>query len=196
MKADVATTVSHDGPDGVMEVPLSELPMELFTYLSPSRYCQSDKLQRFAHDTFSELPAGYQRVAGICNWIREYVTYEIGSTTPVTSAFDTVTERVGVCRDFAHLAVALCRAMSIPARYVSAYALGLVPPDFHAAVEAYLRGPRGEGWYLFDPTRGECRPPGPHRRGPRRCRYRILYGFWRGAVHCSPRLGETHPRRC
>lgn len=127
--------------------------MERFAYLAPSRYCQSDKLQRFALASFCHLPPGYQRVAGICNWIREYVSYEQGSTTAMTSAFDTVTERVGVCRDFAHLAVALCRALSIPARYVSAYAEGLTPPDFHAAMEVYLRGPQEDGWYLFDPTR-------------------------------------------
>jgi transglutaminase-like putative cysteine protease len=151
--ADVATSITQESPGAVGEVPIGELPQELFPYLSPSRYCQSDKLQRFARDTFCQLPPGYQRVAGICNWIRDYVTYESGSTNAMTSAIDTVTERVGVCRDFAHLSVALCRALSIPARYVSAYALGLTPPDFHAGVEAYLRGPEGDGWYLFDATR-------------------------------------------
>jgi transglutaminase-like putative cysteine protease len=152
-EASVSTMVSHDRPETVLEVPLGELPMEFFPYLAPSRYCQSDKLLRFAHATFSKWPPGYQRVAEICNWIRDYVTYESGSTNPMTSAFDTVTERVGVCRDFSHLAIALCRALSVPARYVSAYANGLVPPDFHATFEAYLRGPQGDGWYLFDPTR-------------------------------------------
>lgn len=152
-KAVATTSISLDPPEEVAEMPLGQLPMEIFPYLAPSRYCQSDKLLRFARATFCELPPGYQRVVGICNWIREYVSYEAGSTTPMTSAFDTVTERVGVCRDFAHLAIALCRALSIPSRYVSAYAHGLVPPDFHAAFEAYLRGPRGDGWYLFDPTR-------------------------------------------
>ena len=71
----------------------------------------------------------------------------------LTSAFDTVTQRVGVCRDFAHLGMALCRALGIPARYVSAYAWRLDPPDFHAVFEAFLNGPSGAGWYLFDPTR-------------------------------------------
>ena len=151
--AEVTTNVRRDEPGVVGVVPLAELPMERFAYLAPSRYCQSDKLQRFALASFCHLPPGYQRVTGICNWIREYVSYEQGSTTPMTSAFDTVTERVGVCRDFAHLAVALCRALSIPARYVSAYAEGLTPPDFHAAMEVYLRGPQEDGWYLFDPTR-------------------------------------------
>jgi transglutaminase-like putative cysteine protease len=152
-EADVETLISRDRPETVVEVPLGELPMEFFPYLAPSRYCQSDKLLRFASATFCQWPPGYQRVAGICNWIRDYVSYEPGSTNPMTSAFDTVTERVGVCRDFAHLAIALCRALAVPARYVTAYAHGLVPPDFHATFEAYLRGPEGDGWYLFDPTR-------------------------------------------
>jgi transglutaminase-like putative cysteine protease len=71
----------------------------------------------------------------------------------LTSAFDTVTQRIGVCRDFAHLGIALCRALGIPARYVSAYAWRLDPPDFHAVFEAFLNGPSGAGWHLFDPTR-------------------------------------------
>jgi transglutaminase-like putative cysteine protease len=108
---------------------------------------------RFAHSTFGNLRAGYHRVNGICNWIREYVEYQSGVSDSLTSAFDTVTERAGVCRDFAHLAIALCRALGIPARYVSAYAWRLAPPDFHAVIEAYLQGPSGIGWYLFDPTR-------------------------------------------
>ena len=71
----------------------------------------------------------------------------------LTTAFDTVTQRAGVCRDFSHLAIALCRTLGIPARYVSGYAAKLAPPDFHAVFEAYLNGPDGGAWYLFDPTR-------------------------------------------
>ena len=110
-------------------------------------------MERFARRTFGDLPGGYQRVNAICNWIRDHVDYISGSSDALTSAFDTVTERAGVCRDFAHLAIALCRALGIPARYVSAYAWRLSPPDFHAVIEAYLQGPTGPGWYLFDPTR-------------------------------------------
>ena len=79
--------------------------------------------------------------------------YEGGVSDALTSAFDTVTQRAGVCRDFAHLGIALCRTLGIPARYVSAYAFRLEPPDFHAVFEAFLLGPDGPGWYLFDPTR-------------------------------------------
>ena len=92
-------------------------------------------------------------MTAICNWIYGNVDYISGTTDALTSAFDTVTQRAGVCRDFAHLGIALCRAMGIPARYVSAYAWRLSPPDFHAVFEAYLDGPGGGAWYLFDPTR-------------------------------------------
>ncbi len=129
---------------------LAELPPEVLTYLSPSRYCQSDSLFRFAQsDLFSPGLSGFGLVTHICNWIREKVAYQRGTTTAVTSAFDTVTERQGVCRDYAHLGIALTRALGIPARFVSAYAYGLQPPDFHAVFEAYL----GDRWYLFDATR-------------------------------------------
>ena len=123
----------------MIEVPAAKLPFEVMTHLYPSRYCQADKLVRFAHSTFSNLDPGYHRVNGICNWIRENVEYQFGISDALTSAFETVTERAGVCRDFAHLAIALCRAMGIPARYVSAYAWRLKPPDFHAVIEAYFK---------------------------------------------------------
>ena len=81
------------------------------------------------------------------------MVYYSGSSDVITSATDTLLERHGVCRDFAHLGIALCRALGIPARYVSAYAWRLHPPDFHAVFEAWLDGPGGGAWYLFDPTR-------------------------------------------
>lgn len=71
----------------------------------------------------------------------------------LTSAFDTVTQRAGVCRDFSRLAIAICRTLGMPARYVSAYASQLDPPDFHAVFEVFLRGPQGGAWYIFDATR-------------------------------------------
>ena len=152
-EAKAALSPRLEDPASVVEIPAERLPFSVFTHLYPSRYCQSDKLERFAHRTFGDLPGGYQRVNAICNWIRDHVDYISGSSDALTSAFDTVTERAGVCRDFAHLAIALCRALGIPARYVSAYAWRLSPPDFHAVIEAYLHGPAGPGWYLFDPTR-------------------------------------------
>lgn len=151
--ADVELTSQLDAPEAITEIAAGALPFEVLTHLYPSRYCQSDKLARFACRTFGDLQPGYQRVNGVCNWIRDNVDYVPGSSDAMTSAFDTVTERVGVCRDFAHLGIALCRALGIPARYVSAYAWRLDPPDFHAVFEAFLAGPSGNGWYLFDPTR-------------------------------------------
>jgi transglutaminase-like putative cysteine protease len=152
-EAEVSLQPILEAPEVVTEIQAAQLPFHVMPHLNPSRYCQSDKLQRFAKNMFGNLPSGYPKVNGICNWIRENVEYQSGVSDALTSAFDTVTERAGVCRDFAHLAIALCRALGIPARYVSAYAWRLSLPDFHAVIEAYLQGPSGPGWYLFDPTR-------------------------------------------
>lgn len=135
--------------DNVGEVPPGKVPADVVPYLYPSRYCESDKLVRLAQHEFGGLQPGFSRVVGICNWIYENVEYLRGSTNPLTSAFDTATERAGVCRDFAHLGIAFCRALSIPARFVSGYAFNLEPPDLHAYFEAYLGG----RWYIFDSTR-------------------------------------------
>ncbi|WP_431281342.1 transglutaminase-like domain-containing protein [Humitalea sp. 24SJ18S-53] len=142
-----------EDPNSISEIPALELPMAALLYLYPSRYCQSDRLARFAQSHFGGLAPGYSRVNAICNWLYDYVAYEAGVSDETTSAIDTVTERAGVCRDFAHLGIALCRALGIPARYISAYAFRLQPPDFHAVFEAFLNGPHGPAWYLFDPTR-------------------------------------------
>ena len=140
--------LSHD-PATVQETPLAELPLAVHPYLLASRYCQSDKLERLATQEFGELLPGYGRVTAICNWIYDHLDYVSGSSDAHTTVHDTLVSRAGVCRDFAHLGIALCRALGIPARFVSAYAAGLQPPDFHAVFEAYLAG----RWYLFDPTR-------------------------------------------
>jgi transglutaminase-like putative cysteine protease len=118
-------------------------------YLFPSRYCQSDRLSRLACDLFGNIQAPYDKVVAICDWIYTNVKYVSGSTNSQTSAFDTITQREGVCRDFAHLGIALCRALTIPARYFSGYAYQLQPPDFHACFEAYIDG----CWLIFDATR-------------------------------------------
>ncbi|XWK86479.1 MAG: transglutaminase family protein [Phormidium sp.] len=142
--------LSHFFTDGkdTAEVPPSQLPMETFKYLYPSRYCQSDMLFGLVQSEFNNLEPGYQRVAAICDWIYEKVTYLSGSSNSQTSAYETAMQRAGVCRDFAHLGVAFCRALNIPARFVSVYAYQLEPQDFHAVFEAYL----GDRWYLFDAT--------------------------------------------
>jgi len=131
------------------EAPLVALPPEVVRYLYPSRYCESDKLTRFAAKEFGFFQPGHERVAGICNWIYSNVEYVVGSTDAHTSAVDCFTQRSGVCRDFAHLGIALCRALGIPARYASAYAYELPVVDFHALFEVWL----GDRWWYYDPTR-------------------------------------------
>lgn len=136
-------------PEGIKEVAPGDLPPEVIPYLYPSRYCESDKIPRLTMQEFGNLQPGFSRVTAVCNWIRSHVEYLRGTTNPSTSAFDTVTERVGVCRDFAHLAITFCRALAIPARFAAGYAYGLEPGDFHAYFEAWL----GDRWYIFDPSR-------------------------------------------
>jgi transglutaminase-like putative cysteine protease len=130
-------------------VPVSRLEADEMHYLFPSRYCQSDKLQKLASKEFGNIETAYGKVAAITEWIYNNVEYTSGATNSGTSAYDTLTERVGVCRDFAHLGIALCRALTIPARYFTGYAYGLNPPDFHACFEAYI----GNEWVFFDPTK-------------------------------------------
>jgi transglutaminase-like putative cysteine protease len=148
-QATVELTHHIQQSDHVPESVAAAIPSRVIPYLYPSRYCESDMLVRLAKHEFGQLRPGFSRVTAICNWIHDNVEYLRGSTNPLTSAYDTATERAGVCRDFAHLAIAFCRAVSIPARFVAGYAYALQPPDFHAYFEAYLNG----GWYIFDPTR-------------------------------------------
>lgn len=135
--------------DGMIETPVYQLPAEVLQYLNPSRYCQSDKLFRLAHNMFGNIGNPFLTVLGMVEWIHTNVQYLSGSTNSQTSAFDTVTEQSGVCRDFAHLGIALCRALTIPARYFTGYAYKLFPADFHACFEAYIGGE----WILFDATK-------------------------------------------
>lgn len=126
-----------------------DLVPEVLPFLFPSRYCQSDRLGRFACSLVDQESTGYARVNALCDWIYENIEYQYGTTDEHTSATDMIIQRVGVCRDFAHLGIALCRAIGIPARFVAGYADKLDPPDFHAYFEAYL----SNRWYLFDATR-------------------------------------------
>lgn len=148
-EAEVESTPKFEAPRNIGACSPNDLPLATLPYLLPSRYCQSDHLMRLAYREFGAYRPGYNQVAAICNWIYANVDYLAGTTGPLTSAFDTATARAGVCRDFAHLGIAFCRAMNVPARFVSGYAYDLEPPDFHAVFEAWL----GDRWYLFDPTR-------------------------------------------
>lgn len=131
------------------EMEIENLPIEVIPYIWASRYCESDAILQLATRTFGNLPRGYQRVEAICEWIRNNITYQIGQTTSTTSTLNVLVNRVGVCRDFAHLAITFCRALNIPARFVTGYTWYQEPPnDFHAIFEAFLGG----RWVLFDAT--------------------------------------------
>lgn len=157
-RAEVESTPQFAEGQNIGEISAQALPLNVVPFLYPSRYCESDRLVRLANDEFQGFLPGFSRVTAICNYIYEHISYERGSSGSQTSAFDTVTERAGVCRDFAHLGIAFCRALGIPARFVSGYAYGLAPPDFHACFEAFLgaetTGDKTQGaWYFFDATR-------------------------------------------
>jgi transglutaminase-like putative cysteine protease len=123
------------------------LPGETVTYLLPSRYCPSDRFEALVEAEFAGLSGG-ALVKSVHDWIAGSLRYEAGSSTAATGALETYVERRGVCRDFAHLMIALVRAAAIPARFASVYAPDVSPPDFHAVAEVFLDGT----WYLIDPT--------------------------------------------
>jgi len=133
----------------IQEVPVAKMDTAVLPYLYPSRYCQSDRLYRLANNLFGHIINPFEKVATLTNWIHKNVEYLSGNTNAQTSAYDTVTAQTGVCRDFAHLGIALCRALTIPARYFTGYAWQLKPADFHACFEAYI----GNAWVLFDATK-------------------------------------------
>lgn len=148
-KAIVKNEVKVIAAENLDDVPISLMPASALSYLNPSRYCQSDKLYKFAYNKFGKIEHAFQKIMAIREWIFNNVEYNGGYTTPQTSAFDTITEQIGVCRDFAHLGIALCRALTIPARYFTGYAYQLRPQDFHACFEAYLGG----YWIIIDATK-------------------------------------------
>ena len=137
-------------PATLNEVPVRCIPLEVLPYVYPSRYCQSDRLLRMAFRKFGHLWQGYSRILAIQHWVQHHVTFASKTSNSNTSAVDTLLEQVGVCRDFTHLMIALCRALNIPARMATGTDYGadpaLGPQDFHAYVEVYL----GDRWYLFD----------------------------------------------
>lgn len=147
--AEVTLDVLRADPASISETPIEEIPLDIMPYLLPSRFVSSDRLSAFALYEFGNLPRGHERVTGICNWIYNNIMYQRGASNALTTADESLLQRAGVCRDFAHLGIAFCRALNIPARFVSCYAYGLQPGDFHAVFEAYLDG----RWWLFDATR-------------------------------------------
>lgn len=131
---------------------VEELPVELLRYILPSRYCDSDRLYAFAYEHFSRFSPGVEQVQAICDWVHDNIEYRQCSGSPLTTANDILQQGFGVCRDFAHLALALCRCLNLPARYVTGYLpeIGALDPgtpnDFHAYFEVWL----GNQWHVFD----------------------------------------------
>ena len=155
------------------EVPVAELPDDVLGYLLGSRYCETDHLSGLAWQLFGHLPSGWARVQAIVDYVHNRLSFGYGYARPTRTAAQAHEERVGVCRDFAHLAITLCRCMNIPARYVNGY-LGDIgvpvdpaPMDFSAWMEVFLDGK----WYTFDPRHNMPQDrPRRHRARPRRDR--------------------------
>jgi transglutaminase-like putative cysteine protease len=149
--------VSDKGePDAVLvsakQHELEFLPVDTLIYLLGSRYCETDRLSALAWSLFGQVPKGWPLVQAICDYVHNHITFGYEHASATRTAFDAYTEKRGVCRDFAHLAIALCRCLNIPARYCTGYLGDIgVPPDpaamdFSAWFEAYL----GDRWYTFD----------------------------------------------
>lgn len=130
----------------------AEIPADLLRYTLPSRYCDTDKLLNFAWEKFGAIERGQAQVEAVCDWLHNNIEYRFGSGSPDLSAWDVIQRRYGVCRDFAHTMVALCRALNYPARYVTGHLpdIGFIDPgspmDFHAYSEVYL----SHRWYTYD----------------------------------------------
>jgi transglutaminase-like putative cysteine protease len=142
---------------GAREVPVDRLPHDALRYLYNSRYCEVDRLSMIALELFSDVAPGWSRVQAICDWVHNKVAFGYQHARPTKTALDVYTERFGVCRDFQHLAVTLCRAMNIPARYATGYLGDIGVPatevlmDFSAWFEVYLE----DRWWTFD-ARNNC----------------------------------------
>ena len=163
------------------EVPMRSVPLEVMPFVYPSRYCQSDRLLKLAFNNFGQLWQGYSRVLAIQHWVQAHVAFASNTSNGTTSAIDTLIDQVGVCRDFTHLMIALCRALNIPARIATGTDYGadpaLGPPDFHAYVEVYL----GDRWFIFDAS-GTGIPMGFIRLGTGRDAADVAFATIFGAV--------------
>ena len=162
LRYDAVVTVP-DEPDSdataALQLGVDEVPGELLHFTLPSRYCLSDQLMGMAWQLFGQTDASGARVQAVCDWVHEHITFQYGTSNPLTTAVDVLDQRKGVCRDLTHLAITFCRALNIPARYVFGYLPDLyVPPnpapmDFAAWMEVYL----GDRWWTFDPRNNERR---------------------------------------
>jgi len=142
-----------DADKGARHVPVEHVPDDVLLYLLPSRFCLSDSVVDQAWDRFGSIRPGWERVQGVCDWAHENIRYTVGSSTPITTSTDVLDSLCGVCRDYTHVGITFCRALNVPARYVSGYLPDIavepqdVPMDFCSWFEAYLDG----RWWTFDP---------------------------------------------
>lgn len=151
--AEVMTADHIDQAFGAPFVEIQNLPDAVLSYLLPSRYCESDRFNQMATEITTGQQPGYDQVAAIVTWLRNSIRYSPGSSDIPVSAAEVNARQVGVCRDLAHLGIALCRSLSIPARMVVGYLYRLEPMDLHAWFEAYVGG----RWYTFDATQAELK---------------------------------------
>ena len=151
--ATVLTADIVDEAPGACFVEVQNLPDMVLLYLLPSRYCESDRFGNLARDIVDGVQLGYDQVHRISEWVRNSIRYSPGSSAFPLSAAEVNAQQEGVCRDLAHLGIALCRSISIPARLVVGFLHGLEPMDLHAWFEAFVGG----RWYAFDPTQDTLR---------------------------------------
>jgi transglutaminase-like putative cysteine protease len=151
--AEVMTADHIDQAFGAPFVEIQHLPDSVLSYLLPSRYCESDRFHQMASEITAGQKPGYDQVAAIVRWLCETITYSPGSSDIPVSATEVNLRQVGVCRDLAHLGIALCRSLSIPVRMVVGYLHQLEPMDLHAWFEAYVGG----RWYIFDATQAKLK---------------------------------------
>jgi transglutaminase-like putative cysteine protease len=152
--ATIIEAPDHTDPvlPGVRQCPIEALPIDTYRFLNASTYCDTAALMELAWSTFRGIPAGWPLVQAICDWVHGQIRFEYGATRIDQSASQTAAAGAGVCRDFAHLAITLCRCLNIPARYCTGYLgytgipRGSAPVDFSAWFEAFL----GDRWYVFD----------------------------------------------
>ncbi len=168
------------------QAPIEELPSEVLQFLLPSRYCEVDRFVPIAQDLFGTMPAGWERAAAIRDWVHEKVKFDYTTARPTKTAMDVFTERIGVCRDYQHLAVTMSRCQNIPARYVTGY-LGDIRHaysgvgDFSAWYEVFLDG----RWITMDARHND------QRYG------RVLMAVGRGPPHRAhnPTKGGAHHKK-
>jgi transglutaminase-like putative cysteine protease len=146
--AKVMTADFIEEAPGAPFVPIENLPESALIYLLPSRYCEAERFCNMATEITAESLPGYDQVSAITAWIRENIRFESYDSHALVSAIEVNTRGSGVCRDLAHLAIAMCRSLSIPARMVVGYLHNLEPMDLHAWFEVYV----GDRWYAFDAT--------------------------------------------